>query len=602
MAKKKATKLSKAQRSHQLDQSIKALDPLGSDFQAPHDSLVFRAVRAEATLEPVRAKSVWQGFRIGRVAFVGAAMACSAAAFLSFGLMNGQIQDPATLANTGPSVSQSGETSVSAPASANEAAKIAAGSSSANGASVSHGKPAKPSKHRKPATRKNPKLNIVMADNQSVGSQTSQSGPKTGSSMSSSIMAPGASADMKMGCYGIWRGWCGSVITKYVPADALSNKAGTGHVYQLVANQNPKELGTAVAGAFDLNDTVHSWVDEYSGQTNYFVGTDPTSTDAWSNTSAGIVIYKGGNSNYWYYYNQAAALYPDCTPIAAPSDSASGTGASTDPVPCQYLPPTSSKAPNQSQAYDFAKKVFDSLGYQTVTSIKHAKDNAVLLSYQSDDWGSTVIANLIVEGQPTTISWYVYWNGISGQVVNMSGTNSIAKDAGLFDTLSPVKAAERVGTWQWSGAFYTNNDFNWGNDRPYPSYPPLCSAVYPTPEPVVVDPAPVDTTTGTDTTTKDPSGATDSSGTTTDSPVKPEPAPTDPVVIVDPVPCVDQPSTNLISLNSSQATLMQILDADQNIWLVPGYLYFDDYGYVQSTISLPDGIIKLPENSPIVMY
>jgi hypothetical protein len=216
--------------------------------------------------------------------------------------------------------------------------------------------------------------------------------------------------------------------------------------------------------------------------------------------------------------------------------------------------------------------LFDSLGYQTVTSLKHAKDNSILLTYQSDVWGSTVMANLVVEGQPTTISWYIYWNGMSGQVVNMSGTNSIAKDAGLFDTLSPVKAAERVGTWQWSGAFYTNNDFNWGSDRPYPSYPPLCSAIYPTPEPVVADPAQVD------------------------------PAPTDPVVIVDPVPCVDQPSTNLISLNSSQATLMQILDAGQNIWLVPGYLYFDDYGYVQSTISLPDGIIKLPENAPVVLY
>jgi hypothetical protein len=358
-----------------------------------------------------------------------------------------------------------------------------------------------------------------------------------------------------------------------------------------VANQNPKELGTAVAGAFGLKDSVHSWVDEYSGQTNYFVGTDPTSQDAWSSNSAGIVIYKGGNSNYWYYYNQAAAVYPDCTPIASPSDSAAGSDVTTDPAPCQYLPPTSTKAPSQSEAYDFATKVFDSLGYQTVTSLKHAKDNSVLLTYQSDVWGSTVMANLVVEGQPTTISWYIYWNGMSGQVVNMSGTNSIANDAGLFDTLSPVKAAERVGTWQWSGAFYTNNDFNWGSDRPYPSYPPLCSAVYPTPEPVVTDPAPVDPAAGTDTTPKDSSGSTDGSGTATD-----------PVVIVDPVPCVDQPSTNLISLNSSQATLMQILDAGQNIWLVPGYLYFDDYGYVQSTISLPDGIIKLPENAPVVLY
>ncbi len=573
MAKKKATTLSKAQRDQQLDQSIKSLDPLGSEFQAPHDSLVYRAVRAEAALAPVRTKSVWHGFRFGRAAFVGAAMACSAAAFLSFGLMRGQVSDPAMLANGGQTLSQSGDAAGNVPPAPQDTAKVAPGGSSAQSGSAGQSKSGKPTKHRKPATKKNPKLNIVMSDNQSVGTQTSQSGPKAGNSMSSSIMAPGVGSDMKMGCYGIWRGWCGSVITKYVPADSLSNKASTGHVYQLVANQNPKELGTAIASAFGLKDSVHSWVDEYSGQTNYFVGTDPTSQDAWSSNSAGIVIYKGGNSNYWYYYNQAAAVYPDCTPIAAPSDSSAGSDVTTDPAPCEYLPPMSSKAPSQSEAYDFASKVFDSLGYQTVTSLKHAKDNSVLLTYQSDVWGSTVMANLVVEGQPTTISWYIYWNGMSGQVVNMSGTNSIAKDAGLFDTLSPVKAAERVGTWQWSGAFYTNNDFNWGSDRPYPSYPPLCSTVYPTPDPVVADPAPVDPGAG-----------------------------TDPVVIVDPVPCVDQPSTNLISLNSSQATLMQILDASQNIWLVPGYLYFDDYGYVQSTISLPDGIIKLPENAPVVLY
>jgi hypothetical protein len=582
MAKKKATKLSKAMRAQQLDQRIKSLDTLPQDFAAPHDSLVFRAVRAEATMAPVRNMSLWQGFRVRRVAFIGAAMACSAAAFLSFGLTTHQISDPATLANGGQTQSQTGH------GAANSLPNKPTNASTVVISSPSDAKPSKPSKHGKPVIKKNPKLNIVMSDNQSVGSQTSQNGPKAGSSMSSSIMAPGVGADMKIRCMGIYGGWCGSVITKYAPADSLSNKASTGHVYQLVANQNPKELGTAVAGAFGLKDTVHSWVDEYSGQTNYFVGTDPTSQDAWSNNAAGVVIYKGGNSNYWYYYNQAAAVYPDCTPIAAPSDSSVGSDVTIDPNPCQYLPPTSSNAPSQSAAYDFATKVLDSLGYQTVTSLKHAKDNTVLLNYQSDVWGSTVMANLIVEGQPTTISWYIYWNGMSGQVVNMSGTNSIAKDAGLFDTLSPVKAAERVGTWQWSGAFYTNNDFNWGSDRPYPSYPPLCSAVYPTPEPVVVDPAPVESAPA------DPAP--------TPTPTDPASAPTDPVVIVDPAPCVDQPTTNLISLNSSQSTLMQVVDGGQNIWLVPGYLYFDDYGYVQSTISLPDGIIKLPENAPIVMY
>lgn len=579
MAKKNASKVSKAQ-SDKLDQSLKSLDTLPQDFQAPHQSLVFRAVRAEAALAPVRAKKAWQGFRIRRTAFIGAAMACSAAAFLTFGLTSHQISDPATLANGGQTASdtasQNLDGAISQPNQSSGTVQIEPG-----GKVVvkvpNHAKSGRHNKPSKPAVKKNPKLNIVMSNNQSLGSQTSASAP-AGASGSASIAAPGAAADMKMSCLGIWRGWCGSVITKYVASNSISSKPTTGHVYQLVSNQSPKELGTTIASAFGLNDSVHSWVDQYSGQTNYFVGTDPNSTDAWTNNSAGVVIYQGGNSNYWYYYNQAAAIYVDCVKVAQPSDASATTDVTVDPAPCEYLPPTSSKAPNQEDALAFAHKVFDQLGYQTVTSIKHAKDNSVLLSYQNDVWGSTVMANLVVNGEPTTVSWYIYWNGLSGQVVNMSGINSIAKDAGLFDTLSASKAAERVGSWQWSGAFYTNNDFNWGNNRPYPSFPPLCSAVYPTPEPVVIDPN-----------TGDPA---------TDSPIKPEP----PVAIPDPEPCVQEPSTNLISMTSSQSTLMQILDADQNIWLVPGYLYFDDYGYVQSAISLPDGVIKLPENAPIVVY
>ena len=44
---------------------------------------------------------------------------------------------------------------------------------------------------------------------------------------------------------------------------------------------------------------------------------------------------------------------------------------------------------------------------------------------------------------------------------------------------------------------------------------------------------------------------------------------------------------------------MSIWDAAGDVWLVPGLLMVNDQGWFDSVIALVEGVIKLPEPSPV---
>jgi hypothetical protein len=68
-----------------------------------------------------------------------------------------------------------------------------------------------------------------------------------------------------------------------------------------------------------------------------------------------------------------------------------------------------------------------------------------------------------------------------------------------------------------------------------------------------------------------------------------------------PVPAESQePEIVRLTITSSVATMLSVWDAQGNYWLVPGYVLFNHQGWFDAVISLPDGLIELPEPMTIM--
>jgi hypothetical protein len=50
-----------------------------------------------------------------------------------------------------------------------------------------------------------------------------------------------------------------------------------------------------------------------------------------------------------------------------------------------------------------------------------------------------------------------------------------------------------------------------------------------------------------------------------------------------------------LRINRSEVVLVSVYDKAGSMWLVPGYLLFNDQGWFDSIISLVEGVIELPE-------
>ncbi|MFM5905320.1 MAG: hypothetical protein ACKORF_04365 [Micrococcales bacterium] len=550
----------KKKNSVDLDSQLKYIDPLPQNFEAPHESLLHRAA-ASASSSPAKRAMRLNPLKL-TTALGATAMVIVVGVFFSTALAPTAISSSSLAAKDYPATK-------STPGNLENDFVMMPGS--ATGGSKVTSIVGRPAIDAGGDPILNPTLVITIGE---AGSNTnaaaSTNAPKlaAGAGLASDSSTSTAVSSSMVKCVYFWGGGCGWRKTEYKAADTLSNKPGTAQVYKIESKGDPKSTAADIATVLGLSLPVEAWTDEWSKQTNYFVGANPTTEGAWQKAS--LLVYAAASGNYWYYYDNNAYAWPECVPVVT----VNADGTKTDEGYCVSEPVKDSKAPGQVRATDLARVLFNKLGYPVVTSAKGAKDNSVILSYQSDDWGSSVTANLVVDQQLTTVSWYLYWNAITGQLVTAGGSNVVASSAGTFSTISATDAFKRVSTWQWQGSFYTDNNFNWGSDRPYPEYTPVCPVPldWQVKSDVVVEPVPADTVS-----------------------VDPATPPTvDPVV--DPQPCVENPPVQVITVNSSKNVLLQLWDDQQTQWLVPGFLYFDDYGYAANAISLPDGVIKLPEN------
>lgn len=168
------------------------------------------------------------------------------------------------------------------------------------------------------------------------------------------------------------------------------------------------------------------------------------------------------------------------------------------------------------------------------------------LTVQRDEWGAYVTVSNSHKGQPIPIDFYIAWD-FQGMISSISGASFEIVERGEFGTVSPVDAVARIKDGRWYGG--VSSKYYEQYYRPIGIARSTDAVALPAPD--------------------------EESSEQPVEPVEPE--------IVD------------LTINRSQEVLVSVFDSAGNMWLVPGYLLFNDQGWFDSIVSLEEGVIQLPE-------
>ncbi len=168
------------------------------------------------------------------------------------------------------------------------------------------------------------------------------------------------------------------------------------------------------------------------------------------------------------------------------------------------------------------------------------------LTVQRDEWGAYVTVSNSHKGQPIPIDFYIAWD-FQGKISSISAASFEIVERGEFGTVSPVDAVARIKDGRWYGG--VSSKYYEQYYRPIGIARSTDAVALPAPDEESSD-QPVE-------------------------PVEPE--------IVD------------LTINRSDEVLVSVFDSAGNMWLVPGYLLFNDQGWFDSIVSLVEGVIQLPE-------
>jgi hypothetical protein len=311
---------------------------------------------------------------------------------------------------------------------------------------------------------------------------------------------------------------------EYLAGAELSNEAGSGQVYKLVRMGSPETVMANVAAAFGVQGSLKKYPDFSDQNPGYFFS---ESDDPWGmdNVNPMLSLWWSGTGS-WNYSSpgDVSTSSSSCEP-----DSEGDCKEWTEVLPTPEL------LPSREEAVAKALEIFRVTGLSVTESD---------LKIDYSEWGAYISAALSVEGQPTSIEWYIGWSS-TGEISFAGGHSVVAEAAGTFNTISAVQAIERLDDWRWFGSAATSY---------YDKY----------------------------------SGSSVDSSTRNDQVIEPgfveggdEPA----------------PETVTLTIVSSEAVLVSIWDAAGDVWLVPGYILVNDQGWWNSVISLIEGVIALPEPS-----
>ena len=337
---------------------------------------------------------------------------------------------------------------------------------------------------------------------------------------------------------------------EYVAGPNLSNEGGSGQIYKLVRTGTPESVLQKIARLFEVQGSVKKFPDFSEANPGYFFG---ESDDPWGvdNQNPIVSVWWSGTAS-WYYSNPSdSSISTDCRSI----DAEGFCEEWIDPVPTPEL------LPSKSEAIAKALEVFNATGLAVTESD---------LRVDWSEWGGSVTAAMAVDNQPTSIEWYIGW-GSDGEISYAQGHSVVAQAVGAYNTISPVQAIDRLDRWIWYGS---------PPSYLYEKYPAIYSDMSVRNEPLV-DPEVSETEA-----TAEPSEPIEPSPSETAS-AEPEPTATEPAPV--------EPQVVTLTIVRAESALLGIWDAAGDVWLVPGWIMFNDEGWWSTVISLIEGIIALPD-------
>ena len=347
----------------------------------------------------------------------------------------------------------------------------------------------------------------------------------------------------------------------YVAGPNLSNEGGSGQIYKLVRTGTPESILQKVSRLFDVQGSVKKFPDFSEANPGYFFG---ESDDPWGidNQNPIVSVWWSGTAS-WYYSN------PSDSSISSSCSSMDAEGFCEE-----WIEPVSTPEllPSKSEAIAKALEVFNATGLAVTESD---------LRVDMSEWGVSVSAAMAVDNQPTSIEWYIGW-GSDGEISYAQGHSVVAQAVGTYNTISPVQAMDRLDQWIWYGS---------PPSYLYEKYPAIYSDVSVRNEPLV-DPEvskteePAEPQPSSSASPGEPSEPIEPSPSETAT-AEPEPTETDPAPV--------EPQVVTLTIVRAESALLGIWDAAGDVWLVPGWVMFNDEGWWSTVISLIEGIIALPD-------
>jgi hypothetical protein len=325
--------------------------------------------------------------------------------------------------------------------------------------------------------------------------------------------------------------WMPYQVFEYKAGPDLSQQGGSGKVYKLERTGSPEAVLGKVAKLFGVSGSLKKYPDFSDEMPGYFYG---ESSDPWGydGKNATVSLWWSGTGS-WYYSN----------PVNYPESRCEITNDEGYCEQWEEILPTPELLPTRAEAVAKALEVFNGTGLSVSES-----DLRIFM----DDWSVNISAALKVDGQDTSIEWYLSWAS-NGEIANAGGHSVVAKEMGSFSTISATSAVDRLDDWRWFGA---------PGASLYERFQPSLS---------------------------NGAVARDNSAEAYES----ESGSSD--VQIEPMPEPIEPEQVTLTITSSENALLTIWDKAGNAWLVPGYIMINDQGWFSSIISLVPGVIELPK-------
>lgn len=348
-----------------------------------------------------------------------------------------------------------------------------------------------------------------------------------------------AASDMSM----IWPGW---FEYNYIP-EGLSSNGGSGEIYQVIRVGDPLALLEKVAAAF--------------GVTGLEAKEDEWSTDEFPSYS---IAGPDFNVNVWWSgpggwsFSRWDTSWMDCTePGVSPDSDSAGEAEDTKelsrPAPdCS----TSASEPNPALIPSEAEMLAETL--RIFSALEMSVDQTKANIWR-DEWGGSVSIPLAVNGLSIPLEAYVGWD-YQGRISYASGYSIAVESKGIFDTISPLEAVDRISDWRWFGGAASHYYEELYRSQPAVGYE----------DSVVASPSESEVAEG-------------------------EAAADEPAIMPMPEEMPTEPEIVDVKINRSVTALLTLYDSSGNLWLVPGYLLYNDQGWFDAIVSVVEGVIALPD-------